>query len=179
MPVDLRDIVLTTTHEEWTQLRDEVQDLPDSAWSWQSAPQQHSIGWHLRHILEWRYLIVHGIICELPLREKLYCLGWEKDAEIRKFSANPGIWFEPAYTGEQQIAFLEKIREITTTDIAALPAGRFQEEMVFPTGRRLIFEELILQGLHHSALHRGQIRELKKACTRQNWAENSFRRGWM
>ena len=179
MSLDLRDIVLTTSNEEWDHLVEEVRDLPDSSWTWQQSAQQHSIGWHVRHLVEWRYLVVHGIISELPLREKLTCLGWEKDPEIRKIAANPGIWHEPSYTRDQQLEFLDKIRQTTTTDIAALATGRFREELTFPGGRRTIFEELILQGLHHSALHRGQIRELKKICTRQDWANNTFRRGWM
>lgn len=177
--VALRDVVLSSTDDEWTRLVEEVQELPDQAWTWQPAPQQHSIGWHVRHVAEWRYLIVHGIISELPLREKLYCLGWEKDPEMRKLSANPGIWFEPTYKAEEQLSFVDKIRQTTNTDIAALHSGRFLEEMVFPGGRRPIFDELMFQGLAHTALHRGQIRELKKAWQRRDWAETTFRNGWM
>lgn len=170
---------MSTCQDEWTRLLDEVEDLPDAGWVWQPAPQQHSIGWHVRHLAEWRYVIVHGIISELPLREKLYCLGWEKDPDVKKFASNPGLWFEPNYKRDEQLAFLDKMRQTTNGDMVAIPTGRYREEMNFPGGRRRIYDQLMLEGLQHASLHRGQIRELRKAWSRQDWAASAFRSGWI
>jgi len=167
MSADLLEFVLYHINEEWDQLVRQFIQFSPEAFTWQPDPNLHSIGWHVRHVIEWRYAIVHVWICGRPNDEKLYCLGWEGDPEVQKLAANAGQWFEPRFTVADNVEFAEKIRALTNADIAGLPPARYSEEINFPWGASRVLDEIFQEGVRHSALHRGHIRELKKLYTRR------------
>lgn len=166
MSADLLQFVLHHINDEWDRLLREFVQFTPEAFRWQPDPNVHSIGWHVRHVVEWRYALVHVWICGHQNEEQLCCLGWENDPEVRTLSANPGQWFEPSFTVAEDVAFADKVRAITNADIAGLPPARYSEEKKFPWSSNRILDE-IFEEARHSALHRGHIRELKKAYGRR------------
>ena len=166
MTSELLEFVLHHIDDEWNRLlKDFIQFSPE-AFHWQPDTNIHSIGWHVRHVIEWRYALVHVMLCGHPNEERLYCLGWENDAEVNKLAANPGEWFEPRFSVQDDVLFADRVRAITAADIAALPPARWSEEKTFPWGANRVLDE-IFEEARHSALHRGHLRELKKAYARR------------
>jgi hypothetical protein len=162
---DLLRFVLAHLDDEWDRLLKEFVQLKPETFTWQPDPHVHSMGWHVRHIIEWRYALVHVMILHQPNEEKLYCLGWENDPVVQKIAANPGQWYEPTFSIADNIRFADHVRSITDPEIAALPPARFSEEMVFPWKPGRVLDE-IAEELRHSALHRGHVQELKKLYSR-------------
>ena len=158
---DLLRFVLHHIEDEWDRLLHEFVQFTPEAFTWQPDPNLHSIGWHVRHVIEWRYALVHVWIGGRPNEERLLCLGWENDSTIRKLVANPGEWYEPQATVQETVQFADRVRTLTNREIAELPPARFSEEMVFPWRPNRVLDE-IFEETRHSALHRGQMRELKK-----------------
>ncbi len=162
MSSELLDFVLASIHNEWEQFFGDLDAFPAGGLCWQPAPRLHSAGWHFRHLLEWRYAALHVMICGLSNDERLFCLGAENDAEIRRLAANPGEWFEPRFSLAELRQFAERIRGLTEADIRALPRERYFETKQFPWGQNTILNEVLEEGVRHSALHRGHARELRK-----------------
>ena len=160
----LIDFAFRHIEDEWVRLLREFSRLPTAMLSWQPAVQVHSIAWHVRHAIEWRYALVHILICKQPKEEELSCLGWEDEPVIRNISSNDG-WHEPVSTKEELTAFLERVRAVTNADIRGLPPERYSEWVKFPWRSNQLLDE-VFQDIRHSALHRGHIREIKKACVR-------------
>jgi len=165
---DLLRFVLQQIDDEWDRLLREFVQLTPETLGWQPDPNIHSAGWHVRHIVEWRYALVHVLIGRHANEEQLYCLGWETDPVVNKLAANPSVWFEPKFTVTENVQFADRVRGITDSDIASLPPARFAEEMDFPwkAGSRVLDE--IAEELRHSALHRGHVQELKKLYARRS-----------
>jgi len=163
---DLLRFVLHHIEDEWDRLLHEFVQFAPEAFTWQPDPHLHSIGWHVRHVIEWRYALVHVWIGGQPGEKKLYCLGWENDPTIRKLVANPGQWYEPRSTVQETVQFADRVRSLTNREIAELPPARFSEEIVFPWRPNRVLDE-IFEETRHSALHRGHVRELKKLYSRR------------
>jgi len=163
---DLLRFVLHHIEDEWDRLLHEFVQFTPEAFTWQPDPNLHSAGWHVRHVIEWRYALVHVWIGGQPNEEKLYCLGWENDDTIRKLAANPGVWYEPKFTVQETVQFADRVRTLTNQEIAELPPARFSEEIVFPWRPNRVLDE-IFEETRHSALHRGHVRELKKLHARR------------
>jgi hypothetical protein len=163
---DLLAFVLHHIEDEWDRFLHEFVQLSPEAFHWQPDPNLHSAGWHVRHVVEWRYAIVHVWISGKSNEEKLSCLGWENDETIRKLAANPGEWFDPRHTMAETVQFADRVRQLTNAEIAALPPSRFSEEFKFPWRPNRILDE-IFEETRHSALHRGHVRELKKLYSRR------------
>ena len=163
---DLLRFVLHHIEDEWDRLLHEFVQVAPEAFAWQPDPNLHSIGWHVRHIIEWRYALVHCMILRQPNEEKLYCLGGETEPVVQKLAANPGVWYEPKFTVGENVHFADRIRGITNAEIAGLPPARFSEEIVFPWKPGRVLDE-IAEELRHSALHRGHVQELKKLYSRR------------
>ncbi len=162
MSSQLLDFVLESINNEWGQFFGDLDAFPPEALVWQPAPRVHSAGWHLRHSLEWRYAAIHVMICGQASEDRLYCLGSETDPEIRRLAANPGEWFEPHYSLAELRRFAEEIRAIMEADILGLSPDRYFEARQFPWGRNTVLNEILEEGVRHSALHRGHALELKK-----------------
>lgn len=160
----LIEFVLRHIDDEWNRLLKEFSPLEPEMYLWQPAPGVHSIGWHARHAIEWRYALVHVLICERPNEEHLTCLGWEHEPVIQMISSNQG-WHEPGSTKEENVAYLKKVREVTNSDIKSLPPSRYWETVNFPWRTGQLLDE-VFQDIRHSSLHRGHIREIKKAFGR-------------
>jgi hypothetical protein len=160
----LIEFVLRHINDEWDRLLKEVSALSSAMFLWQPAANAHSIGWHMRHAIEWRYALVHVLICERTNEEELTCLGWEDEPVIRRISSNQG-WHEPACSKDDSVARLSRVREITNHDIQALPPARYWETVNFPWRTNQLLDE-VFQDTRHSSLHRGHIREIKKAFAR-------------
>jgi hypothetical protein len=163
---ELVSFILHHLEDEWDRLLKEFVQLSPEAMQWQPDPNIHSIGWHVRHVIEWRYALVHVMICGHPNEEKLYCLGWEKDPVVTRLVANPGQWYEPKFSVQEDVEFGDRVRAITNADIASLPPARYSEERDFPWKRNRLLDE-IAEELRHSAMHRGQMKELRKAFSRR------------
>jgi len=161
----LAEFVLHHVNDEWDRLLREFSGFSRDEFSWQPAPGVHSIGWHVRHAIEWRYALVHVLICCHPNQEHLTCLGWENEAVIQKISSHQG-WYEPASSVEEDVEYLQRVREITNTDIQALPPSCYWEKVLFPWRTNRLLDE-VFQDIRHSSLHRGHIREIKKAYARR------------
>jgi DinB family protein len=164
----LLDFLLEQVDHAWTYVRDEFDKLPEDAIQWQPAPHIHSIGWHLRHAFEWRYLLSHVWLSGHPCEEKLYCLGWESAPEVQKVAADPGKWFEPRFTRAELLQFAERSYRIARADLAAFPPDRYTEQRTFSWGTTRLIDELFEEGVRHPALHLGHVLELKKL-----WAARS------
>ncbi len=162
MASELFDFVLVSINNEWEQFFGDLVGFAPDALLWQPAPRLHSAGWHLRHLVEWRYAAIHVMICGQPNLERLYCLGSENDNEVRRLAANPGEWFEPRFSTDELRLFAQGVRHITEADIRALPHERYFETRQFPWGQNTLLNEIMEEGVRHSALHRGQARELRK-----------------
>ncbi len=143
-------------------VRAAMEKLPEDAIRWQPAPRIHSIGWHLRHAFEWRYLLSHVWIGGHAAEEKFYCLGWENSPDVKAVAANPGEWFEPAFTRDELLAFAEKSYRTARADLAAFPPARYSETRRFAWGTSRLIDELFEEGVRHPALHLGHVLELKK-----------------
>jgi len=167
---DLLRFLLQQIDDEWDRLLHEFVQLTPEALTWQPDPSIHSAGWHVRHIIDCRYALVHVMICRHRNEEQLYCLGWESDPVMNKLAANPGVWFEPKFTVGDNVKFADRVRGITDSDIASLPPARFSEEMDFPWKSRSRVLDEIAEELRHSAMHRGHLQELKKLYARRGRA---------
>jgi hypothetical protein len=165
----LSAFLLHHVNDEWDRLLKEFSHFPEEEFVWQPAPGVHSIGWHVRHTIEWRYALVHVLICNHPHQEHLTCLGWENEPVIQRISSNQG-WYEPASTVEEDVKYLQRVREITNQDIQALPPSCYWEKVSFPWRTNRMLDE-VFQDIRHSSLHRGHIREIKKAYARRDSAE--------
>jgi hypothetical protein len=159
--------LLDQINDEWDRLLREFVQISPEAFTWQPDPNLHSIGWHVRHVIEWRYALVHAMILRQPNQEKLYCLGWETDPVVQKLAANPAVWYEPRFTVGENVQFADRIRGITNPEIGGLPPARFSEEMAFPWKASSRVLDEIAEELRHSALHRGHVQELKKLYARR------------
>lgn len=164
---DVLHFVLDQIDDEWDRLLHDFVQLKPEVLTWQPDPNIHSAGWHVRHVIEWRYALVHVMIAGHPNEEELYCLGWENDPVVNKLAANPGQWYEPKFTASDDVNFAARVREITNHDIASLPPARFSEEMNFPWKQNSRVLDEIAEELRHSALHRGHVQELKKLFARR------------
>ena len=164
---ELLAFVLDQINDEWDRLLREFVHFSPEAFTWQADPNLHSIGWHVRHIIEWRYALVHVLICRHPNEEQLYCLGWETDPVVNKLAANPGVWYEPKFSVGEDVQFADRIRGITNAEISSLPPARFSEEMDFPWKAKSRVLDEIAEEPRHSALHRGHVQELKKLYSRR------------
>jgi hypothetical protein len=156
--------VLHHFNDEWVRLVKECSRFSLDEYHWQAAPDVHSIGWHVRHAIEWRYALVHVLICGSPNDEELTCLGWEKEPIIQAISVNRG-WYEPRVSVEEDIEYLQRVRAVTNRDLETLPASRFWEEIRLPWRTNCILHEAF-QDIRHSSLHRGHMREIKRAFDR-------------
>lgn len=166
MKNNLLDFIVRHTNDEWNRLLREFSKFSPEEFTWQPGRRIHSIGWHVRHAIEWRYVLVHVFVCGRPKQERLLCLGWERDALIQSVSDNHG-WYEPSCTVEEDVAFLGRVRETTNSDLQALPVARYWEPLSFPWRANLALDE-IFQDVRHSALHRGHIREISKMYARRS-----------
>lgn len=143
-------------------VRAEMEKLPEEAIRWQPGARIHSIGWHLRHAFEWRYLLSHVWIGGHPADETFYCLGWENSPDVKAVAANPGKWFEPTFTRNELLAFAEKSYRTARADLVAFPRERYGETRQFAWGTSRMIDELFEEGVRHPALHLGHVLELKK-----------------
>ncbi len=164
----LLSFMLEQIDHAWQYIRAEFEKLPEEAITWQPAPRIHSIGWHLRHCFEWRYLLSHVWLSGHACEEQLYCLGWENDPEVQKVASNPGQWFDPRFTRAELLQFAEKSYRIARADLVAFPPERYSEKRTFSWGTTRLIDELFEEGVRHPALHLGHVRELKK-----HWAARS------
>jgi hypothetical protein len=160
----LIEFVLRHVNDEWDRLLKEFSALPPAMFLWQPAAEVHSIGWHVRHAIEWRYALVHILICEQKNEEELTCLGWEHEPVIQRISSSQG-WHEAASTKEDNVVRLKRVREVTNSDIQSLAPVRYEETVSFPWRTSRLLDE-VFQDIRHSSLHRGHIREIKKAFAR-------------
>jgi DinB superfamily len=156
----LLEFILRHTDDEWERLTKEFRCIPADEYTWQPGPRVHSIAWHVRHAIEWRYALVHVLICGYPRNESLNSLGWENEPLIQAISDNKG-WYDPRSTTADDEEFLNRVREITNKDMIRLSPERYVEVISFPWRTGALLDQ-IFQDVRHSALHRGHIRELKK-----------------
>ncbi len=164
------DFVRHHFEDEWNRLAGEFSTLDYSAFTFQPGPMLHSIGWHVRHVIEWRYALVHVLISGKKNEENLTCLGWENEPLIQSLTCIRA-WNEPSYTVDETLRFARNVREITDADLLSLPVTRYRETIAFPWRTNRLLDE-IFQDVRHSAVHRGQIREIKKVYARglvDNW----------
>jgi len=99
---DLLRFLLQQIDDEWDRLLHEFVQLTPEALTWQPDPNIHSAGWHVRHIIDCRYALVHVMICRHRNEEQLYCLGWESDPVMNKLAANPGVVVRAEVHGRRQ-----------------------------------------------------------------------------
>jgi hypothetical protein len=165
MADDLIKFVLHHVNDEWDRLLKEFSRFSPDEFSWQPASSVHSIGWHVRHAIDWRYGLVHVLICGNPNQEHLTCLGWENEPVIQKISSNRG-WYEPVASVQEDVAYLQRVRDITNRDIQELAPSRYWQKVSFPWRTNCVLDE-IFQDIRHCSLHRGHIREIKKAFARK------------
>lgn len=156
----LLDFVVRQIDDEWDRLISECSAIPLHEFRWRPGHRRHSIAWHVRHVAEWRYALVHVLICGKANEEQLTCLGWEHEPLIERISANSG-WADPEFTVEETLAYTSKVREITNEDILALTPTIYGLEVTFPWRRTRIIDEIV-QDTRHSSLHRGHVRELRR-----------------
>ena len=161
----LLEFVLRHTSDEWERLRTESSCIPPDEYTWQPALRVHSIGWHVRHTIEWRYALVHLLICGHRRGESLSCLGWESEPLIQRISEHRG-WYEPTSSAEEDIERLHRVKDITTADLIQLSPERYDEIVSFPWRTNRLIDE-IFQDVRHSALHRGHVREIKHLLRRR------------
>lgn len=159
--------------DEWSRLIKEFATVSRDEFRWQPGSRLHSIGWHVRHAIEWRYALVHVWIAGHSAEEKLCCLGWEKEPLVQNISVNRG-WYEPHFTPAETLEFLEWVRRQTRQDLALISQTRYSDILTFPWRTNSVFHE-IMQDVRHSALHRGHIRQLKKMIAEQYGANAVLR----
>lgn len=147
-------------NDEWNRLKQEFSSLDHHVFTFQTGPVAHSIGWHVRHVAEWRYALVHVFICRNKNEERLTCLGWENEPLVQRLTS-VRRWYEPCYTVAETLEFATMVRDITDADLLSLPPSRYWETVVFPWRTNRLLDE-VFQDTRHSAVHRGQIREIKK-----------------
>jgi hypothetical protein len=176
-PDPLLDFALRHVNDEWDRLISECKAIPPQEFQWRPDYRRHSIGWHVRHVAEWRYALVHVLICGNPNEERLSCLGWEHEPVIQRLSVDSG-WQDPEFTVDETLSCIENVREITNQEIISMTPSAYGLEVSFPWRKIRIIDE-ILQDTRHSALHRGQVRELRKAFAedrrgnRKVWVEET------
>ena len=163
----LIDFVLNQVRNEFEKFIRELEQMPESAVTWQPAPEVHSIGWHARHALEWQYVSAHVMIGGKKTEEKLTCLGWEDSPEVQAMAANPGERTEPRFTAQELRHFAHRVMRITLQDLREFPPERYFEERQFPWGKNRLLDELFENGCRHLAQHMGHMLELKKAWLRR------------
>ena len=161
----IREFVMRHVEDEWDRLILQVSSLSQSLMLWSPASGVHSVGWHIRHVLDWRYALVHCLVCRHKVDEPLTCLGWEKEPLIQGLSSTAG-WFEPRFSIEANLRYAAHVRSITNRDIEDLDPALYWTPVKFPWRNNLLLDE-IFQDVRHSALHRGQIREIRKAYLRR------------
>jgi len=144
---------------EWDRLLKEFTQFSSQEFTWQPTPRLHSIGWHVRHVVEWRYALIHVWICRQRAEEAMYCLGWEDEPSVQSISRNRG-WYEPSFSVREDLQFVERVRAVTRQDLEAMDPRRYEERIVFSWRINNVLGE-ISQDLRHSALHRGQIRQIR------------------
>ncbi len=160
------EFVKQEIEDEWDRLLKDCSKFSSSEFTWQPNARFHSIGWHIRHVIEWRYALIHIWICRQRLDEALYCMGWEHEPTIQAISCNRG-WYEPSFSVSDDFRLLERVRAVTRQDLEALDQRRYEEPVIFPWRSNSILAE-ISQDLRHSALHRGQIRQIRAMYTLRN-----------
>ena len=153
------EFVKREIEDEWDRLTRESSQFSSEEFTWQPNAHFHSIGWHVRHVIEWRYALIHIWICRHRVDEAMYCLGWENEPIVQAISHNRG-WYEPSFSVWEDLRLLDRVRAVTRQDLNAIDPRRYQEPIAFPWRRNSVLAE-ISQDLRHSALHRGQIRQLR------------------
>lgn len=148
-------------NDEWDRLLQELRKLSDRDLAFQPAPGVHSIGWHIRHAIEWRYALVHVLICGNRNEEHLTCLGWEDEPLIHRLTSIRS-WHEPSYKLVEDVRFAQRVREVTEKDLLSLSPARYWDTVVFPWRTNRLLDE-IFQDTRHFALHRGHIRQIRKS----------------
>lgn len=154
------EFVKQEIEEEWERLLKEFSHLNCQEFTWEPDPRVHSIGWHVRHAIEWRYALVHVWLARKSVDEPLFCLGWEKEPIVQAISRNRG-WYEPRFTVQENVRLLERVREVTRQDLDQMSLSRLSERVEFPWRCNRVLEE-ISQDLRHSALHRGHVRQMRR-----------------
>ncbi len=160
MTHSILEFVLRHSNDEWDRLARECAGVSFDEFTWQPGERTHSIGWHVRHAIEWRYALVHLFLCRAKKEEELVCLGWESNPLIQSVSDNVG-WYEPHFTVQKNLEFMVRVRLKTTQDLVAMPISRYWEPIRLPWRENLLLDE-IFQDVRHSALHRGHIRQIRK-----------------
>lgn len=153
------EFVRQEIEDEWDRLLKEFSLLSSGEFTWQLNARFHSIGWHVRHIIEWRYALIHIWICRQRVDEAMYCLGWENEPIVQAISHNRG-WYEPSFSVWEDLRLLDRVRAITRHDLDAIDPRRYEKPIAFPWRSNSVLAE-ISQDLRHSALHRGQVRQLR------------------
>jgi hypothetical protein len=151
---------------EWDRLLQELTQFSSEEFTWQPTARFHSISWHVRHVVEWRYALIHVWICRQRVDEAMYCLGWEGEPIVQAISRNRG-WYEPSFSIRDDLRLFERVRTVTRQDLEAMDARRYQERIAFPWRINNVLGE-ISQDLRHSALHRGQIRQIRTMYTQRD-----------
>jgi hypothetical protein len=157
---DIVQFVQREIEDEWERLLKEFSSFSYQEFIWQPDSGVHSIGWHVRHAIEWRYALVHVWLAQKSADETLFCLGWEREPMVQAISRNRG-WYEPSFTVRENVRLLERVRAVTRRDLETMTMSRYSERVVFPWRSNRVLEE-ISQDVRHSALHRGHIRQLRK-----------------
>ncbi len=89
----------------------------------------------------------------------MYCLGWENEPIVQAISHNRG-WYDPSFSVWEDLRLLYRVRAVTRQDLKAIDSRQYQEPIAFPWRSNSVLAE-ISQDLRHSALHRGQVRQLR------------------
>ena len=158
------DFVRCHVNDEWDRLLNEFSKISDRELTFQPATWVHSIGWHVRHVIEWRYALVHVLICGNRNEEHLTCLGWENEPLVHGLTSIRS-WHEPSYAVTEDIRFAQRVRDVTERDLLSLPPARYWETVTFPWRTNRLLDE-IFQDTRHFALHRGQIRQIRQTYAR-------------
>lgn len=159
------DFICCHIADEWDRLLREFSGISEREFKFQPTATVHSIGWHVRHAVEWRYALVHVLICGQRNEEHLTCLGWENEPLVQGLSSIRS-WHEPSYTVTEDVRFAQKVCAITKMDLLSLSPARYWDTVVFPWRTNRLLDELF-QDTRHFALHRGHVREIRKAYARR------------
>ncbi|MGA2204230.1 MAG: DinB family protein [Terriglobales bacterium] len=158
------DFVRCHVNDEWDRLLNEFSKISDRELTFQPATWVHSIGWHVRHVIEWRYALLHVLIGGNRNEEHLTCLGWENEPLVHGLTSIRS-WHEPSYAVTEDIRFAQRVRDVTERDLLSLPPARYWETVTFPWRTNRLLDE-IFQDTRHFALHRGQIRQIRQTYAR-------------
>lgn len=158
------DFICCHINDEWDRLLKEFSEISNREFTFQPASGMHSIGWHVRHAIEWRYALVHVLICGHQNKEHLTCLGWENEPLVQSLTSIRSR-HEPSYTVTEDVYFAQTVRDVTERDLLSLSPTRYWDTVIFPWRTNRLLDE-IFQDTRHFALHRGHIREIRKAYTR-------------